>query len=270
MSRHESEGLGVGEYTYSQYATAELITSLRSGDLSVVPQLVEAYIPLVRNLAVKYARYNRSMREELYTVGLESVFLLLPAASTNLKDDNLTYYLIGCLRKIMLRASWKLRNPIGSWDTANRKGRKNSSFTQRRLDPETHLAKDEGDLLALRNLIFSLTKNAVERDVISRLADGETGAEIADSLNVNEMSITRIRATIYRRFLRYERDLEDAEIRATKISEPTPVAEPANLQKVPGKNETAEQKPASITSRTLHGDGTPASSHDAYFSEFCH
>lgn len=196
---YEDDGLGLDYFYYLSDRTAALVTSLRSGDLTVVPQLVEAYIPMARRKAVKYGGRKPEMREQFYSEALYQLFFAVHKASEQLTDDNLTYYLSAWLERHLKRFAWKSAHVV-SWDSVNRKGRKNWNMVQHPLDDE-HLARDMRPVEEFRVNLLALARNSTEHAILERLMDGETGAEIAESLGIGAASVSRIRQSLYERYL---------------------------------------------------------------------
>jgi len=229
---YEDDGLGIGYFYHLQDTTAALVTSLRSGDLSVIPQLVEAYIPMARHKAVKFGR-TPEFREQIYSEALYQLLLGITKAATQLKDDGLTYYLSAWLNRHILRFLWKQKH-TASWDSVNRKGRSNWDMVSHSLNDED-VAFDHRPAEILRENIFALARNAQELDILERLADGETGQDVAESLGLSEATVSRIRTSLEERY-----------------------------------NESVSEsaKPASAKSKRLHDGGEAVFADEAHLSNF--
>ncbi len=228
---YESSGLGVGDYVYDESKLPGMIARLKAGDETVIAELVESYIPLARKLALKFTRRmmtqasdtgyvnDLDFREELYAVALSSLFLAIKAAATKLVDDNLTTYVYGWVLRAVMRSHWQQRNPL-SWDTVNRKGRKNRELVRHDIK-DGDIIIDPVPVAELYQTILDLTQTAKEREILALLMDGCSVKEIAEHTGYSMSHVSRFRSTLYERYMNYVNDpVRQGSRSATEVSPP--------------------------------------------------
>lgn len=233
-----------------QNKVAEDVQLLRSvgPDREVVGRICEAMTELAKAKVARSPKFS-AFRDEMYAYAMEEIYYGTVKAATELKDDNIVFYLAGRLNRNIPKIVFRLMHPGHSWDSAHAKdGRKNWAVEFEEYQDEHGLIFTE-PVDNLFETIMSLCDSQFEENVILSLRERNTYQETADKLGCSIAWVQQVRHKIHERFKAYVR------------------AETADA--VRGKDSLGlGPDGAHVVGQRLHASSRPTNSVDALLAEY--
>ena len=162
-----------------------------------------SYLRLAIRIASAHASIAPvSLEDDLVSVALEA---LVEAWSDNADVNDLTHYIT---KKVHNACTEFLRREHPTINST-RNAQNNPEVRVEKIGKRDFSLEDHDlDLLELKELIFSVAENPLERDILTLRMLGHTDQEIANSRGIDRREITHIRASLELRFKSLERKLE--------------------------------------------------------------
>jgi len=181
-----------------------LVQCLRNGDSIAKTRLVEGHMGLASQIVGRYiARFdlnNQELIDDLWAEAMYAVTLAVELAKTNLKDDNITPYIVTTVHDKVSDCLARDRLIPVPPRTYRRHGGKVQP--PRVVSGESSLKSLSHSLskIIADDLLEQALRTNVEREIVRMRLKGMTDSRIGKVLGMGVMQIGRVRAAIERRY----------------------------------------------------------------------
>lgn len=171
------------------------VEKLRNGDMSVTNYIIMAHLRLTMTKVSQLA--PRHEVDDLVSEALLTLTERVHKAATYLHDNNITPYLMAAITGKIMNARNKPICGVSKSTYRRRKGQ--IEIAQESMNFDT-VSKAESNTIEIEEVLFKITYNKRDRELIGLLAEGYTYDEIAPILKLSESRVCQLKQNLEKRF----------------------------------------------------------------------